>query len=200
MSHVRVGFSKAPFFAPTAPRTRPNNGNNGGIQRPKRLNLPLDASRSLLGVHSPVERCLSWRHLRVSPWRRATSIGHENPCAQPIPVAMLAIEQTHGLSVEVVRHPGNRATGTWQDAHHPCGQRSLPRDSSCRPSAGLSSALIPGTSASAASWHTMTAQTGLLSPGSGWPKRVCSRLDWQHRSFRLHPLRQTRVILPVARS
>ena len=28
----------------------------------------------------------------------------------------VAIEQTHGISVEVVRHPGNRSTGTWQDA------------------------------------------------------------------------------------
>ena len=30
-----------------------------------------------------------------------------------------AIEQTHGISVEVVRHPGNRATGTWQHAQQP---------------------------------------------------------------------------------
>lgn len=28
----------------------------------------------------------------------------------------LAMEKTHGISVEVVRHPGNRSTGTWQDA------------------------------------------------------------------------------------
>lgn len=27
-----------------------------------------------------------------------------------------AIEQTHGISMEIVRHPGNRSTGTWQDA------------------------------------------------------------------------------------
>ena len=26
-----------------------------------------------------------------------------------------AIEHTHGISVEVVRHPGNRSTGSWQD-------------------------------------------------------------------------------------
>ena len=26
-----------------------------------------------------------------------------------------AIEQAHSISVEVVRHPGNRSTGTWQD-------------------------------------------------------------------------------------
>ncbi len=31
----------------------------------------------------------------------------------------LAIEKTHGISVEVVRHPGNRSTGTWQDAQQP---------------------------------------------------------------------------------
>ena len=30
-----------------------------------------------------------------------------------------AIEQTHGISVEVVRHPGNRSTGTWQDEQLP---------------------------------------------------------------------------------
>ena len=30
-----------------------------------------------------------------------------------------AIEMTHGISVEIVRHPGNRATGTWQDAQQP---------------------------------------------------------------------------------
>lgn len=31
----------------------------------------------------------------------------------------LNIEQTHGLSVEVVRPPSNRSTGTWQDAQQP---------------------------------------------------------------------------------
>jgi putative transposase len=31
----------------------------------------------------------------------------------------VAIEKTHGISVEVVRHPGNRSTGTWQDAQQP---------------------------------------------------------------------------------
>jgi len=31
----------------------------------------------------------------------------------------LAIEKTHGITVEVVRHPGNRSTGTWQDAKQP---------------------------------------------------------------------------------
>lgn len=30
-----------------------------------------------------------------------------------------AIEQTHGISVEIVRHPGNRSTGSWQDAQQP---------------------------------------------------------------------------------
>lgn len=29
------------------------------------------------------------------------------------------IEKTHGISVEVVRHPGNRSKGTWQDAQQP---------------------------------------------------------------------------------
>jgi len=31
----------------------------------------------------------------------------------------VGIELTHGISVEVVRHPGNRSTGTWQDAQQP---------------------------------------------------------------------------------
>jgi transposase len=31
----------------------------------------------------------------------------------------LAIEKTHGLDVEIVRHPGNRSTGTWRDAQQP---------------------------------------------------------------------------------
>lgn len=31
----------------------------------------------------------------------------------------LAIEKAHGINVEVVRHPGNRSTGTWQDAQQP---------------------------------------------------------------------------------
>ena len=30
-----------------------------------------------------------------------------------------ALEQTHGLSVEIVRHPANRSTGTWRDAQQP---------------------------------------------------------------------------------
>jgi putative transposase len=30
-----------------------------------------------------------------------------------------AIEQAHGISVEIVRHPGNRSTGTWQDPQAP---------------------------------------------------------------------------------
>ena len=31
----------------------------------------------------------------------------------------VAIEKTHGISVEVIRHPGNRSTGTWQHAQQP---------------------------------------------------------------------------------
>jgi transposase len=30
-----------------------------------------------------------------------------------------AIEASHGLAVEIVRHPGNRSTGSWNDAQHP---------------------------------------------------------------------------------
>ncbi len=38
--------------------------------------------------------------------------GAYGTCAQ-------TLEQTHGISVEVVRHPGNRSTGTWQDPQQP---------------------------------------------------------------------------------
>lgn len=39
----------------------------------------------------------------------------------------LAIEKTHGITVEVVRHPGNRATGTWQDAQQPLWPVEVPK-------------------------------------------------------------------------
>ena len=38
-----------------------------------------------------------------------------------------AIEKTHGISVEVVRHPGNRATGTWHDAQQPLWPDIVPK-------------------------------------------------------------------------
>lgn len=38
-----------------------------------------------------------------------------------------AIEQTHGISVEIVRHPGNRSTGTWQDAQKPLWPEIVPK-------------------------------------------------------------------------
>ena len=37
-----------------------------------------------------------------------------------------AIEQAHGLSVEIVRHPGNRSTGTWNDAQKPLWPQDIP--------------------------------------------------------------------------
>ncbi len=37
-----------------------------------------------------------------------------------------AIEKTHGISVEVVRHPGNRSTGTWQDRQRPLWPEQVP--------------------------------------------------------------------------
>jgi putative transposase len=43
-----------------------------------------------------------------------TDAAYGGQCAQ-------TIERTHGISVQVVRHPGNRSTGTWRDA-----QASLP--------------------------------------------------------------------------
>lgn len=39
----------------------------------------------------------------------------------------LAIEKTHGITVEVVRHPGNRATGSWQDAQQPLWPVEVPK-------------------------------------------------------------------------
>jgi putative transposase len=41
-----------------------------------------------------------------------TDAAYGGKCAQ-------AIKHTHGISVEVVRHPGNRSTGTWQDTQQP---------------------------------------------------------------------------------
>jgi putative transposase len=41
-----------------------------------------------------------------------TDAAYGGQCAQ-------TIEQTHGIGVEVVRHPGNRSTGTWQDPQQP---------------------------------------------------------------------------------
>jgi putative transposase len=38
----------------------------------------------------------------------------------------LTIDKTHGLSVEVVRHPGNRSTGTWQSAQQPLWSDNVP--------------------------------------------------------------------------
>lgn len=38
-----------------------------------------------------------------------------------------AIEAAHGITVEVVRHPGNRSTGTWQDAQQPLWPEEVPK-------------------------------------------------------------------------
>ena len=38
-----------------------------------------------------------------------------------------ALEQTHGISVEIVRHPANRSTGTWSDAQKSLSPESIPR-------------------------------------------------------------------------
>lgn len=38
-----------------------------------------------------------------------------------------AIEQTHGINVEIVRHPGNRSTGTWQDSQQPLWPEIVPK-------------------------------------------------------------------------
>jgi putative transposase len=39
----------------------------------------------------------------------------------------IAIEAAHDISVEVVRHPGNRSTGTWQDAQQPLWPEIVPK-------------------------------------------------------------------------
>lgn len=49
-----------------------------------------------------------------------TDAAYGGPCAY-------AIEKTHGIAVEVVRHPGNRATGTWQDAQQPLWPVEVPK-------------------------------------------------------------------------
>ena len=38
-----------------------------------------------------------------------------------------ALEQTHGISVEIVRHPANRSTGTWSDAQKSLSPENIPR-------------------------------------------------------------------------
>ena len=38
-----------------------------------------------------------------------------------------AIEKNHGVTVRVVRHPGNRSTGTWQTAQQPLWPESVPK-------------------------------------------------------------------------
>ena len=50
---------------------------------------------------------------KVSGLKKLCTDGaHGGKCA-------FAIEQAHGVSVEVVRQPGNRSTGTWQNAQQP---------------------------------------------------------------------------------
>ncbi len=49
-----------------------------------------------------------------------TDAAYAGQCAQ-------ALEAAHpALSVEVVRHPGNRSTGTWQDVQQPLGAQTVP--------------------------------------------------------------------------
>ena len=38
-----------------------------------------------------------------------------------------AIEHTHNISVEIVRHPANRSTGTWQDTQKPLWPEVVPK-------------------------------------------------------------------------
>lgn len=38
-----------------------------------------------------------------------------------------AIEAAHGIRVEVVRHPGNRATGTWRDTQQALEPQAVPK-------------------------------------------------------------------------
>jgi putative transposase len=38
-----------------------------------------------------------------------------------------AIEKTHGITVHIVRHPGNRTTGTWQTAQQPLWPEVVPK-------------------------------------------------------------------------
>ena len=38
-----------------------------------------------------------------------------------------AIEKTHGIAVHIVRHPGNRTTGTWQTAQQPLWPEVVPK-------------------------------------------------------------------------
>jgi putative transposase len=39
----------------------------------------------------------------------------------------VAIEQAYGLSADIVRHPGNRSAGPWQDARQPLWADVVPK-------------------------------------------------------------------------
>ena len=60
------------------------------------------------GAPPQLEACTKVPSLK----KLCTDAAYGGKCAQ-------AIEQTHGISVEVVRHPGHRSTGPWQDAQQP---------------------------------------------------------------------------------
>ena len=90
-----------------------------------------------------------------------TDAAYGGKCAQ-------GIEQTQGgegRALIDVAATAARALGKTRSSR--CGPRLLPKALSCRPSVGWSSALMPGTSAHAASWHTTTDPSGHRSRGSG---------------------------------
>jgi hypothetical protein len=72
----------------------------------------INCREAVVGHGAQSESIQCWGAARgavaASPRPRLTSLSGR-PCA-------LAIEQTDGISVEVLRHPGSRSAGAWQDA------------------------------------------------------------------------------------
>ena len=98
---------------------------------------------------------------------------YSGQCAQ-------AIHAEHGMSVQIVRHPANRRTGTWRDAQQPLWREPEP--------VGFSMPkrwVVERTHA----WNERCRRlmihhdraTTPPSLGSGWPKRGCWRLAWSPR-------------------
>lgn len=101
----------------------------------------------------------------------------------------MAIEQAYGLSADIVRHPGNRSTGTWQDAQQPLWSDVVPKGSVVQVKRWVVERTHARNQRAVTSCRTTTGQPGPHSLGSGWPKRASLPSDSLYsRSFRLGPL------------
>lgn len=87
------------------------------------------------------------------------------------------LRHENDIAVEVVRRPG--AFGEWNDPQQSLFTRAQAGGFLSCPSAGSSSALRLGWSASAAWSCTMTALQKMPLPGPGRPSLVCSCVGWR---------------------